>query len=1116
MVRSKVRNIHKVCITIFLFLFLLFGIQSAIWAQLDSDGDLNADITDPDPYNPTQGGVYPGVVITYDVLMAGDLDATGFTGDVITITGDGITFDGNGYQIVAPDASTAIKVYSSDRIVLHGIHAPGIPNAIYFLEVTNSIVEEVTAVGNGTGAGIRIERGSVGNTIRNCDFSNHQKGVHITHPPEPHPGHLIEDNILTDCVVYGIVASGSSGYIGYGIGSRYINNDVSRSGADGVGIGTTRVKEIADNDFTDCKTAIKLFSFSNDWELDPNAVLNSSGNSFTRVHTGFTFGAKPETVIGDMDFSSSDINITHTAITVFGSDGVTLRRIHAPGIPNAIWFSGVTNSTVEEVTAVGNGTGAGIRIVRGSVGNTIRDCDFSHHGSGVSITHPPEPHPGHLIEGNILTDCVSYGIMAESSSGDIGYGIGSRYINNDVSRSGSAGINTTRVEQISGNDFTGCGAAIKLFSFSNDWELDPNAVLNSNQNRFKGVRTGFVFGYTKPGTVIGDIDFSSPDINITNTAIHVTAVYVPELNGIVLRGIHAPGIPNAIEFWGVTNSIVEDVTAIGNGTGAGIRIVRGSVGNTIRDCDFSHHGSGVSITHPPEPHPGHLIEDNTLTDCVHYGIMAESTSGDIGYGIGSRYINNDVSRSGSAGINTTRVEEISGNNFTDCKTGLTLISSPEAKVFHNNFVNNSNVGVHSDEPIELSHNGEGNYWGRACPGPLFVQSEDTNSPDVVDSHPYASFNGWLGGETPGCPGIPPIVGAITVPMDPVQVNATVNASATFTDPDIGDTHTAVWSWGDNTTTPQEGVISPVEASHAYDSPGVYTITLTVTDSYDESGESIFQYVVVYDPNVGFVTGGGWIDSPEGAYPADPSLTGKANFGFNSTYKNKDDNIPTGQTEFNFNVADLNFHSGSYEWLVVAEHKAQYKGVGTINGSGNYGLMLTVIDEKLTPSTDKDLFRIKIWDKDDNDAVVYDNQMGDEDDADPATAIGGGNITIHEEGNAAPVKAEGLGQVHLSNLNQVVTKTKLLRNYPNPFNPETWIPYQLKDSVDVIISIYDLSGRLVRRLELGQKTAGFYLTKDRAAYWDGKNNCGEKVSSGVYLYHLQTGDYNAIKRMLMVK
>ena len=266
-----------------------------------------------------------------------------------------------------------------------------------------------------------------------------------------------------------------------------------------------------------------------------------------------------------------------------------------------------------------------------------------------------------------------------------------------------------------------------------------------------------------------------------------------------------------------------------------------------------------------------------------------------------------------------------------------------------------------------------------------------------------------------------------------------------------------------------------------------------------------------------MTGGGWINSPEGAYAADPSLTGKANFGFVSKYK-KGAKVPTGQTEFNFNVADLNFHSDSYEWLVVANHKAKYKGVGTINGSGNYGFMLSAIDEELTPSTDVDLFRIKIWDKDDNDAVVYDNQMDAADDADPTTAIGGGNIKIHKEESAAPVKPEELNQVHLPNLtvNQIPTKTKLFRNYPNPFNPETWIPYQLKDSVDVIISIYDLSGRLVRRLELGQKTAGFYLTKDRAAYWDGRNSCGEKVSSDLYFYHLQAGDYSAIRRMLIVK
>ncbi len=73
----------------------------------------------------------------------------------------------------------------------------------------------------------------------------------------------------------------------------------------------------------------------------------------------------------------------------------------------------------------------------------------------------------------------------------------------------------------------------------------------------------------------------------------------------------------------------------------------------------------------------------------------------------------------------------------------------------------------------------------------------------------------------------------------------------------------------------------------------------------------------------------------------------------------------------------------------------YKGTGTINGEGNYGFMLSAIDEELTPSTDVDMFRIKIWDKDDGDAVVYDNQMDDGDDADPTTAIGGGSIKIHE-------------------------------------------------------------------------------------------------------------------------
>jgi hypothetical protein len=152
--------------------------------------------------------------------------------------------------------------------------------------------------------------------------------------------------------------------------------------------------------------------------------------------------------------------------------------------------------------------------------------------------------------------------------------------------------------------------------------------------------------------------------------------------------------------------------------------------------------------------------------------------------------------------------------------------------------------------------------------------------------------------------------------------------------------------------------------------------------------------VIYDPSGGFVTGGGRIESPAGAYIADPTLTGKATFGFVSKYK-KGATVPTGNTEFQFKAGSLNFHSKNYDWLVIAGASAKFKGTGTINGAGNYGFMITATDAKLTSSTTVDLFRIKIWDKDNGDAVVYDNQMGADENADPTTPISGGSIVVHK-------------------------------------------------------------------------------------------------------------------------
>ena len=92
----------------------------------------------------------------------------------------------------------------------------------------------------------------------------------------------------------------------------------------------------------------------------------------------------------------------------------------------------------------------------------------------------------------------------------------------------------------------------------------------------------------------------------------------------------------------------------------------------------------------------------------------------------------------------------------------------------------------------------------------------------------------------------------------------------------------------------------------------------------------------------------------------------------------------------------------------------------------------------------------------------------------------------------------------------------LSNYPNPFNPDTWIPYYLPQDAEVTIRIYNGSGQLVRTLNLGRKAAGIYLDKDKAAYWDGCDSFGEKASSGVYYYTLQAGEYSATRRMVIVK
>jgi flagellar hook assembly protein FlgD len=94
--------------------------------------------------------------------------------------------------------------------------------------------------------------------------------------------------------------------------------------------------------------------------------------------------------------------------------------------------------------------------------------------------------------------------------------------------------------------------------------------------------------------------------------------------------------------------------------------------------------------------------------------------------------------------------------------------------------------------------------------------------------------------------------------------------------------------------------------------------------------------------------------------------------------------------------------------------------------------------------------------------------------------------------------------------------RLLQNYPNPFNPAIWIPYELAANTPVTICIYDVKGQFIRQLELGKQEAGSYLDKKKAAYWDGKSQLGQSVSSGLYFYTLRAGIFQATRKMVIQK
>ncbi|MCB7481474.1 T9SS type A sorting domain-containing protein, partial [Christiangramia sediminis] len=364
----------------------------------------------------------------------------------------------------------------------------------------------------------------------------------------------------------------------------------------------------------------------------------------------------------------------------------------------------------------------------------------------------------------------------------------------------------------------------------------------------------------------------------------------------------------------------------------------------------------------------------------------------------------------------------------------------------------------------------------------------------------------------------PVTNNISGPIDPVQVNTGgVELTATYTDNNVTS---ATWKLITN-----DGVVDQYTCEECVDNgiitgsfnpqPGVYTIELTVTDACGAVDTFVYEYIVIFDPSGGFVTGGGWIDSPVGAMQGNyASVTGKANFGFNAKYKNGKNNFTEvdGHTNFQFKAGDLHFSSFEHEdmSLVISGKKATYTGYGTVNGTGSHKFRVIAIDGDANGGNDPDEFRIKIWGSNSNNEVLYDNMRGEAESSDLATVLGGGSIVIH--------KPKGAGKTKTMEDSTLTTKEKIeveaepmeilnnLEIAPNPVTAYANIRFSLKERLKADLRIYDLNGKLIKSLYSG------IVNADQVVEVGFER---ENLMSGIYICKLLTGDGRSYEKQIVI-
>lgn len=321
------------------------------------------------------------------------------------------------------------------------------------------------------------------------------------------------------------------------------------------------------------------------------------------------------------------------------------------------------------------------------------------------------------------------------------------------------------------------------------------------------------------------------------------------------------------------------------------------------------------------------------------------------------------------------------------------------------------------------------------------------------------------------------------PVEPTIEGDNVKFETRVEDADTDDTHTFDWSFGDKTSRQTDNE----KTEHEYKKGGEYIISVTVHDGIDSDTEELKIQIVF----PGDADNDGLVDAidilPIGLY-----------------WEREINKRKNASSAWGPQLVAAEFSPNDPYWQDPKNAKRAYantNGDRVINSDDvnviveNWGkttLKMTQAPSKPTRAKNPSQ-TLAIYEQ----MLAYLEQM-------PAS-----------EGIIA-LRAFLSGKISHIHRHYVPAVTNLLSNYPNPFNPETWIPYQLAEGADVTIRIYAASGRLVRTLALGQKPTGYYLTKDRAAHWNGKNTSGETAASGVYFVTLEAGEFYAIRKMVILK